>query len=193
MKQQKQKQKLDALIGDLERELSEGRSQVAALEETQGRLGELERICQELGDENRRLRDEITGWQERLAKSEEDQRRVSMLRRQLDALQAEHARVIERNRQMEAILPDNGDAGMDSRAVEGVAADAIILHSEIHTDAGLASDLSGAAKASRDLMGTCDPAPETHITRRRRRVKSCGTRWFETGIMARSASAPSLS
>ena len=165
MKHQKQKQKLDVLIGDLERELSEGRSQVAALEETQERLGEMERICQELGDENRRLREEITGWQERLAKSEEDQRQISILQQQLDALQAEHARVIDRNRQMEAKLTGNGDAGVVSPAVESASADAIILHSKIHTDAGLASDLSGSARASCDLIGSCDPAPKSYVTK----------------------------
>ena len=165
MKHQKQKQKLDVLIGDLERELSEGRSQVVALEETQERLGEMERICQELGDENRRLREEITGWQERLAKSEEDQRQISILQQQLDALQAEHARVIDRNRQMEAKLTGNDDAGVVLPGVESDSARAIIFHSKISTDAGLASDSSEADRAGCDLMGSCDPAPEAHITK----------------------------
>ena len=166
MKQQKQKKKLDVLIGDLERELSEGRSQVAALEETQQRLGEMERICQELGEENRRLREEITGWQERLVQSEEDQRQVSMLRQQFDALQTEHAQVIDRNRQMEAKLTDNANAGVLSPGVGGDCTDAMILHSKNHKPAGLASDLSGADEAGGDLMGSCDPAPaQTHITK----------------------------
>lgn len=158
MKHQKQKQKLDVLIGDLERELSEGRSQVVALEETQERLGEMERICQELGDENRRLREEITGWQERLAKSEEDQRQVNLLRQQLDAFQAEHARFIDSNRQIQGEVTDNADAGVVSLVVEYNSTDAMILHSKKHKAAGFASDLSGADKAGGDLMGLCDPA-----------------------------------
>ena len=165
MKHQKQKQKLDVLIGDLERELSEGRSQVVALEETQERLEEMERICQELGDENRRLREEIKGWQERLGKSEEDQRQVSMLRQQFDALQTEHARVIDRNRQIPGKVTDNGDAGVVSPGVEDDSTDAMILHSKKNQDAGLASDLSGSDKAGGHLMGSSDPAPETHITK----------------------------
>ena len=165
MRHQKQKQKLEALIGDLERELSEGKGQVEALEETHERLREIERICQELADENRRLGEEITGWQERFAKSEENQRQVSMLRQQFDALQAEHARVIDRNRQMQEKLTDNGDAGMVSPAVEDDSADAMILRSKIHTDAGLASDLSGSDKAGGDLIGSSDPAPKTHVAK----------------------------
>jgi len=165
MRHQKQKQKLEALIGDLERELSEGKSQVEALEETHERLREIERICQELADENRRLGEEITGWQERLAKSEENQRQVIILRQQLDALQAEHARVIDRNRQMQEKLTDNGDAGMVSPAVEDDSADAMILRSKLHTDAGLASDLSRSDKAGGDLIGSSDPAPKTHVAK----------------------------
>ena len=165
MKHQKQKQKLDVLIGDLERELSEGRSQVVALEETQERLEKMERICQELGDENRRLREEIKGWQERLGKSEEDQRQVSMLRQQFDALQTEHARVIDKNRQIRGKVTDNGDAGVVSPGVEDDSTDAMILHSKKNKDAGLASDLSGSDKTGGHLMGSSDPAPETHITK----------------------------
>jgi hypothetical protein len=165
MKHQKQKQKLDVLIGDLERELSEGKNQVVALEETQERLGEMERICQELADENRRLREEITGWQERLAKSEEDQREVGMLRQRLDAVQVEYARVIDRNRQMQSKVTDNADAGVVSPGVEDDSADAMILQSKIHTDAALASDLRGSDKAAGALMGSSDPAPETHVTK----------------------------
>ena len=165
MKHQKQKQKLDVLIGDLERELSEGRSQVVALEETQDRLEEMERICQELGDENRRLREEITGWQERLAQSEEDQRQVIMLRQQLNALQTEHERVIDRNRQIQGKVTDNAGAGVVSPEFENDSTHAMILHSKKRKDAGLASDLSGSDKAGGDLMSSCNPAPETHISK----------------------------
>jgi hypothetical protein len=104
MKQQTQKKKLDGLIRDLERELSEGKSQVAALEETHRRLQESERICQELADENRRLGQEIKGWQGRLGESEEYQRQLGILRQQFGALQEEHARVLENNRRMEQSL-----------------------------------------------------------------------------------------
>ena len=104
MKQQTQKKKLDGLIRDLERELSEGKSQVAALEETHRRLQESERICQELADENRRLGQEIKGWQGYLGESEEYQRQLAILRQQFDTLQNEHALVVEKNRQMEARL-----------------------------------------------------------------------------------------
>jgi hypothetical protein len=104
MKQQTQKKKLDGLIRDLERELSEGKSQVAVLEETHRRLQESERICQELADENRRLGQEIKGWQGRLGESEEYQRQLGILRQQFDALQEEHARVVENNRRMEQSL-----------------------------------------------------------------------------------------
>jgi hypothetical protein len=161
MKHQKQKQKLDGLIGDLERELSESKSRVVALEETHERLGEMERICQELSDENRRLREEITSWQERMAKSEENQRQVSMLQQQLDALQAEHARVIDRNHQLEGKLTGNGDADRVSPAVEDNSAEAMLLHSKIHTDVGLTSDLSVSDKAGGDLTGSSEPVPKT--------------------------------
>ena len=89
-----QQQKLEALIVDLERELSEGKNQVQALEDTHERLRETDRVCQGLADENRRLGEEISRWQERLAAGEENQRQVSVLRQQLDELQMEHARLI---------------------------------------------------------------------------------------------------
>lgn len=100
-KRQKQQEKLEDLIRDLERDLSEGKSQVAALEETYKRLEESERLCQELADENRRLVAEITVWQERCARSEESERQLSTMQRQLETLQAEHARATERNRELE--------------------------------------------------------------------------------------------
>jgi chromosome segregation ATPase len=94
-----QQQRLEALVVDLERELSEGKNQVQALEDTHEHLQETERICQELSDENRRLGEEISRWQERFAASEENQRQVSMLRRQLEELQIEHARLLDEKRQ----------------------------------------------------------------------------------------------
>ena len=94
-----QQQRLEALVIDLERELSEGKNQVQSLAETHGHLQETERVCQELSDENRRLGKEISRWQERFAASEENQRQVSMLRRELEKLQTEHARLLDEKRQ----------------------------------------------------------------------------------------------
>ncbi len=162
MRHQKQQQKLEALIRDLERELSEGKNQVEALEETHERLRETERICQELADENRRLGEEITGWQERFAKGEENQRQVSLLRQQLDALQAENARVIDRNRQMQEKLNDSGVVGGVSPAVEDDSAEAPILQSKIDTVAGLASDLNGSGKAGGQTNSSIDLSAKTH-------------------------------
>jgi chromosome segregation ATPase len=94
-----QQQRLEALVVDLERELSEGKNQVQALADTHEHLQQTERVCQELSDENRRLGEEISRWQERFAASEENQRQVSMLRRQLEELQFEHARLLDEKRQ----------------------------------------------------------------------------------------------
>ena len=94
-----QQQRLEALVIDLERELSEGKNQVQSLAETHGHLQETERVCQELIDENRRLGEEISRWQQRFAASEENQRQVTMLRRELEALQTEHARLLDEKRQ----------------------------------------------------------------------------------------------
>ena len=65
----------------------------------------------------------------------------------------------------EGKVTDNADAGVVSPGVEDDSTDAMILHSKKNKDAGLVSDLSGADKAGGDLMGSCDPAPETHITK----------------------------
>jgi chromosome segregation ATPase len=103
---QEQQQRLEALVVDLERELSEGKNQIQALADTHEHLEETERVCQELSDENRRLGGEISRWQERLAASEENQRQVSMLRRQLEELQAEHARLLDEKRQAQTRIVD---------------------------------------------------------------------------------------
>ena len=104
-----QQRKLEALIGDLERELAEGKSQFEALEETHERLRSAERICQDLSNENHRLGEEIACWQERLAASEETEREVIKLRQMIESLQAAHSRVIEQNRQMEERLEGGAD------------------------------------------------------------------------------------
>lgn len=107
-KRQKQQEKLEDLIRDLERDLSEGKSQVVALEETYKRLEESERLCQELAGENRRLLAEISAWQERCARGEESERQLRALRRQLQTLEAEHARAVERNLQLEPGIAASG-------------------------------------------------------------------------------------
>jgi hypothetical protein len=104
-----QQRKLEALIGDLERELAEGKSQFEALEETHERLRSAERICQDLSNENHRLGEEIACWQERLAASEETEREVIKLRQKIESLQAAHLRGGEQNRQMEKRLEGGAD------------------------------------------------------------------------------------
>lgn len=165
MKHQKQQQKLEALIRDLERDLSEGKSQVVALEETHKRLQESERICQELADENRRLGEEITGWQERFTKSEKNERQVSMLRQQLEALQAENARVMDKNRQMQEKLAASSETASVSTPIHDGYADAATLKSNIPTVAGLAPDLVRSKVAGDQLLDSRDSPPRTHITK----------------------------
>jgi DNA-binding transcriptional regulator YbjK len=80
MKHQNEQQKLKALVRELERELSQGNMQIQALGETQERLQEADRICHELIDENRQLREQITDWQKRLAATEDYQREIGMLK-----------------------------------------------------------------------------------------------------------------
>lgn len=142
MKHQKQQQKLEELIRDLERDLSEGKSQVAALEETHKRLQESERICQELSDENRRLSQEIKGWQGRLGNSEENQRQVNMLRQQLEALQVEHARVMDSNRYMQEKLTASSETASVSTGIGG--------------------DYDASDNRDRHLLDSRDSAPRTH-------------------------------
>src|SRR5689334_25074912 len=101
MKNQNEQRKLKALVRELEHELSEGKSQLQGLGETQERLQQAERICHELMDENRQLRGEITDWQKSVAASENYQREVSMLKQQLDALQVEHDALLQSNPRIE--------------------------------------------------------------------------------------------
>ena len=159
---QEQQQKLEALIGDLERELSEGKSQVEALEETHQRLRETERICLELGDENRRLGEDIARWQQRLAESEENQRQVTLLRQQIDALQTEHARVIDNNRRMQVDLAADGEAIRVSSPVESDSDGATIIQSKIQGVAGSSSDLTGSDQARGHPLGSSSSAQGHH-------------------------------
>jgi len=175
MKHQKQQQKLEALIRDLERDLSEGKSQVMALEETHKRLEESERICQELADENRRLGEEITGWQERFTRSKENERQVSMLRQQLEALQAEHARVVDKNRQMQEKLAVSSETASVSTPIDDDYAEAATLQSNIPTVAGLAPDLAKSEARGDQLFDARDSAPRTHSTKQAKAAQiACG-------------------
>jgi hypothetical protein len=101
MKNQNEQRKLKALVRELEHELSEGKSQLQELGETQERLQQAERICHELSDENRQLREKITDWQKRVAASEHYQKEISMLKQQLDALQLEHDALLQSNPRIE--------------------------------------------------------------------------------------------
>jgi hypothetical protein len=104
MKHQSEQRKLKALVRELEHELSQGNTQLQAVAETQERLQQAERICHELSDENHQLRETITDWQKRFAASEDYQREIAILKQQLDALQSEHAVLLQSNRRMEEQL-----------------------------------------------------------------------------------------
>lgn len=143
MKRQKQKDKLEELVRDLESELSERNKRVEVIEETNKRLLEAERICQQLVEENHQLREEIAGWKERVAKSEETQRQVKLLRHELEGLQAEHASVIGQNREMRQRLHSGRETGTVRSAVESDSSNAMIVESEAHSAAGAASGSIG--------------------------------------------------
>jgi len=121
-----QQQQLEALIIDLDRQLSKGKIQVQLLEDTHQRLRETERVCQKLAEENRRLGEEVSLWQERLAASEESQRQVSILRRQLEELQAEHARLINEKHQAQEECAAGGEPIAVSRLVSDSAGAKVI-------------------------------------------------------------------
>lgn len=154
MKRQNEQQKLKALVRDLERELSQEKNQMEALEETQERLQQAERICQELADENRRLREESTDWQQRFATGEENQREISVLRQQLNALQAEHARLVNTNHQLQEKLTGQSH----SSSVESGAADAT---PQQRTKTVLGGALTGSGAADDHLIVATDPTPKT--------------------------------
>ena len=148
MKRQKQKDKLEELVRDLESELSERKKQVDVIEETNKRLLEAERICQQLVEENHQLREEIAGWKERVVKSEETQRRMNLLRHELEEVQAEDARVIGQNREMQQRLHSGRETGPLGSAVEIDSSNAMTVESEAHSFAGAASGPIGPDNAS---------------------------------------------
>jgi chromosome segregation ATPase len=141
-----QQQKLEALIVDLERELSEGKNEVQSLEDTHERLRETDRVCQELANENRRLGEEIACWQERLAASEENQKQASLLRQQLEDLQLEHARLVARKGQ--AQLATSGEPIAVSARVLSDSNGAEAMQSTANTIAELSSHPGESSAAS---------------------------------------------
>ena len=94
-----QQRKLETQIIDLERELSREKEKIRDLDNIKKRLGEMERVCQEMGEENRRLADELARWPERFAANEDDQRQVSLLGKQLEVVRSERARWVIRRRE----------------------------------------------------------------------------------------------
>jgi chromosome segregation ATPase len=101
--------KLNAQIADLQRELDTGREKVRELDATCEQLAEMECVCQELREENRRLEEEISRWQERPAESEESQRHVSTLRQHLVKLQAQQVAVSEANSLIDGLGDKTGN------------------------------------------------------------------------------------
>jgi hypothetical protein len=162
MKRQNEQQKLKALVGELECELAQGKGQLKALEETHERLRQAESICQELANENRGLREEIAGWQERLVAGEENQRQLSLLRQQFEALQSEHTRVIDSHREMQEKLTFHNDGRKIPSAVENDTAEAMVSQRERNTVAAIAADSMGSGEVNPLPLAT-DLMPETNV------------------------------
>jgi hypothetical protein len=166
MKHQNEQQKLKGLVRELERELSEEKSQVKVLEETQERLRQAESICQELANENRGLREEIADWEGRFVASEENQRQISLLHEQLGALQAEHARVIDSNREIQEKLTFHSERGKIPSPVEGDRVAAMVPQNEINAVAPIASDLTGSGEANDNPFLATDPTAKTNVAKK---------------------------
>jgi chromosome segregation ATPase len=132
-------QRLERRIVDLERELSKGMNQVQVRDDTLQRLRETERVCQKLTEENRRLWERVSLWQERLAASEATQRQVSLLRQQIYALQSEYARLMNGERQAQAEFPASGDPIAVSRPVSDFN-DRMVMQTTANTGAELSLD-----------------------------------------------------
>ena len=65
----KQLPQLEARLADKEREITDAKNQAQVLDDTRRRLLDTQKICQELADENRRLGQEVSRWQESFAVS----------------------------------------------------------------------------------------------------------------------------
>lgn len=101
-----QQQKLEAQIADLQRELAEGESKVQALEDAHERLRQSERVCRELGVENRRLKEEISSWQQRLEASDEKPRQVSIVAESSSELDKSSANKVDDRMQSEIAVSE---------------------------------------------------------------------------------------
>jgi uncharacterized protein YoxC len=134
-------QRMETRIVDLERELSKGMNLVQVRDDTLQRLRETERVCQELTEENRRLWEKVSLWQERLAASEASQRQVSLLRQQIYALQNEYARLMGGERQAQAEFAATGDPIVVSRPVSELN-DRMVMQTTANTGAELSLDRS---------------------------------------------------
>jgi chromosome segregation ATPase len=155
-----QQEKLEALVVDLKRELSEEKDQAQALEDTHKCLGEAERVCQELRDENRHLREESSRWKERLEASEVNQKQVSMLRQQLDESQTERARLVEGKRPSGEQFAVNGEFTVSSPPLTDDSDEAKIFQSGANSVI-LPSD----SASSNDSCGdqTCGSSPDLAV------------------------------
>ena len=63
----KQLPQLEARFADMEREITDAKNQTQVLDDTRRRLSDTQQICQELADENRRLWQAVSRWQESFA------------------------------------------------------------------------------------------------------------------------------
>jgi hypothetical protein len=141
-----QQQQLEARIVHLERELSEGKDQLHALDDARQRLRETERVCQELAEQNRRLWAEVPVWQERLAASEESQRQVSILWQRIQELQTEDARLIKgTHRAQEEFAADSEPVALARLITDfnGLK----VIQTTADTSAELSSDQGGLSAA----------------------------------------------
>jgi hypothetical protein len=151
-------QKLEALIGELERELAEGKSQVNALEETHQRLRETERICQELGEENRRLRDEISHWQGRFAASGENHSPLTM-QTHLPTSHSEHGWQNDKTPQTQ----EEAASGTVSAVASGFESDGPTFgQNDTFPSASAAADSEGSSAARGDLVDSMESQPIMH-------------------------------
>jgi hypothetical protein len=69
----------------------------------------MERVCQGLREENRRLKEEISRWEERIAESEENQRHVNTLRQQIEELKTQQTAVSEANSLIDGLGEKSGN------------------------------------------------------------------------------------
>ena len=88
-------------IGALQQELSAANENVQVLQAAHDRRAEMERLYQEAQNEIRHLEEECSRWQERVGGGDDQRRRSTLLRQQLDELQTKQAALIERHRQFQ--------------------------------------------------------------------------------------------